>query len=112
MARARSRIAALCHGARLGPGEQSGDDGSGFSWRTTVERAATEIIAPDTATNGPTAVATSVPLAGPVAPAGMEPPMRADLFAVRVTVSWPGIVRPHQIALETRCLSIGAADQP
>jgi hypothetical protein len=39
-------------------------------------------------------------------------PMRADLLAVRVTVSWPGTVRPHQVSLETRCLSIGAADRP
>ena len=93
VSRARSRVAALCHGARLVPGEQSGDDGSGYSWRTRIERAATEIVA----------------RGGEDQPAQ---PMRADLFAVRVTVSWPGIIRPHQVSLETRCLSLGAADRP
>jgi general secretion pathway protein I len=91
--RARSRLTALCHGAPLTPGEQSGDDGGGYTWRTRINRAATE----------------TVQRGGPDAPA---PPMRADLFAVRVTVSWPGTERPHQVALETRCLSLGPADRP
>ena len=93
VARARSRLAALCHGAPLTPGEQSGDDGSGYTWRTQINRAASEIIARSDADQ----------------PA---PPMRADLFAVRVAVSWPGTARPHQVSLETRCLSVGAADRP
>ena len=37
VARATSRLEALCHGARLAPGIQSGDDGSGFRWRTRVQ---------------------------------------------------------------------------
>jgi general secretion pathway protein I len=106
VARARSRVAALCHGARLSPGEESGDDGSGFIWRTHIDRAATEIIAP---LNRETGGSTGQAAAGGDRPV---PPMRADLFAVRVTVSWPGPVRPHQVALETRCLSVGAADRP
>jgi general secretion pathway protein I len=93
VSRARSRLAALCHGAQLTPGEQSGDDGSGYTWRTRVSRAATETIERGNADQ----------------PA---PPMRADLLAVRVTLSWPGPVRPHQVALESRCLTIGAADRP
>jgi general secretion pathway protein I len=93
VARARSRLTALCHGARLMPGEQSGDDGSGYTWRTQINRAATEMVQ----------------RGGDDPPAA---PMRADLFAVRVTVAWPGTVRPHQVSLETRCLSVGAADQP
>jgi hypothetical protein len=109
VARARSRIAALCHGARLAPGEQSGDDGSGFRWRTRIDRAATEIIAPNNPDTDGTAGGAAIAPAGADQPA---PPMRADLFAVRVTVSWPGTVRFHEVALETRCLSIGAADQP
>jgi general secretion pathway protein I len=93
VARARSRLTALCHGARLTPGEQSGDDGSGYTWRTLINRAATETIARTGADQA-------------------EPPTRADLFGVRVTVSWPGTVRPHQVSLETRCLSVGPADRP
>jgi general secretion pathway protein I len=93
VARARSRLAVLCHGARLTPGEQAGDDGSGYTWRTRVNRAATETIARTGADQA-------------------EPPMRADLFDVRVTLSWPGTVRPHQVSLETRCLSVGPADRP
>lgn len=91
--RARSRLAALCHGARLTPGEQSGDDGSGYTWRTLIGRAATETVARAEADRS-------------------APPMRADLFAVRVTVSWPGTIRPHQVSLETRCLAVGPADRP
>jgi hypothetical protein len=95
VARARSRLAALCHGARLAPGEQSGDDGSQYSWRTVISRAATEAVArPETD------------------PDQASPPMRADLFAVRVIESWPGTFRPHQVALETRCLTVGPAEQP
>ena len=93
VARARSRMAALCHGVTLTPGEQSGDDGGGFAWRTQINRAATETV---------------------VRGGGDQPgpPLRADLFAVRVIESWPGSVRPHQVSLETRCLSVGAIDRP
>jgi general secretion pathway protein I len=93
VARARSRLAVLCHGAPLVPGEQSGDDGSGYTWRTRIIRAATE----------------------PVARGGEHqpsPPLRADLFAVRVTMLWPGAARPHEVSLETRCLSVGPGDRP
>ena len=93
VSRGKSRLAALCHGGHLSPGDQTGDDGGGFSWRAQIQRAATETIAPG----------------GGGQP---EPPMRTDLFAVRVTVSWPGTVRPHEVSLETRCLSTGAADRP
>jgi general secretion pathway protein I len=93
LARAQSRLAVLCHGAPLAPGEQSGDDGSGFTWRTQISRAATETVA----------------RGGQDQP---SPPMRADLFAVRVTMSWPGSVRPQQVSLETRCLSLGSINRP
>ncbi len=93
VARARSRLAVLCDGAPLTPGEQSGDDGGGYTWRTQINRAATETVA----------------RGGEDQP---SPPLRADLFAVRVTMMWPGTARPHQISLETRCLAVGAADRP
>jgi general secretion pathway protein I len=36
VSRARSRLAVLEHGAPPAPGDQSGDDGGGFHWRTRV----------------------------------------------------------------------------
>jgi general secretion pathway protein I len=93
VARARSRLAALCETPRLMPGEQSGDDGGGYSWRTRIARASTKIIQPDGEDQS-------------------SPPQRADLLAVRVILSWPGTVQPHQVSLETRCLSVGPADRP
>jgi hypothetical protein len=93
VARARSRLAVLCHGAPLAPGEQFGDDGSGYTWRTQINRTATETVAPGGEDQS-------------------SPPLRADLFAVRVTMLWPGAVRPHQVSLETRCLSAGPANRP
>jgi general secretion pathway protein I len=94
VARARSRIAALCHGAPLVPGQQSGDDGSGFTWRARIARAESEMVAQVETDRG-------------------SGPARADLFAVRVTLSWPGTTRPHQVSLETRCLSVSpATNQP
>jgi general secretion pathway protein I len=92
VARARSRLAVLCDGAPLTPGEQSGDDGGGFTWRTQINRAAMETVA----------------RGGEDQPSA---PMRADMFAVRVIMLWPGTTQPHQISLETRCLSVGPADR-
>ena len=92
VSRARSRLAALCVLPRLTPGEQSGNDGSSYAWRTRIAAAGSKTLAP--ADSGePT------------------PPVRADLFAVRVIVSWPGLVRPHQVELETRCLTIAPPPQ-
>ena len=45
LARAAARLEAMCHGARLAPGLQSGDDGSGFSWRTQVQVADSAMLA-------------------------------------------------------------------
>ena len=94
VSRARSRIAAACQGAPLLPGLRSGDDGSGFTWATQIVRTQTETLARSEADNA-------------------TPRMQADLFAVRVTLSWPGTARPHQVTLETRCLSVEpAANRP
>ncbi len=86
MSRAQSRLAALCHGARLAPGRQSGDDGGGFTW-------ASEIAA----------------LGSAVVPRGSddEPkaPLKAALFGVQVTISWGG----RELKLATSCLALGAA---
>ena len=93
VARARSRLDALCNQERQVPGEQSGDDGSGYTWRTQIARAGTETIERGE-------------------PGQSAPPVQADLFAVRVTVSWPGISQPHVVSLETRCLTVVTADRP
>jgi general secretion pathway protein I len=90
VARAQSRLAAMCHGARLAPGTQSGDDGGGFAWRTQVLTAATETI-----------------LRGSEDDA--KPPLRATLFAVRVTLSWGGTLLPRQVSLATSCLAVAPA---
>ena len=87
VARARSRIDALCHGARLAPGHASGDDGSGFTWYSDTARAGGTLVNRGSADDP-------------------KPPLRAELFAVRVTVSWPGTIRPHQVALATDCLAV------
>lgn len=86
VARATSRLEALCHGARLTPGVQSGDDGSGFRWYSRVQ----------------VAEATMLGRAGPDV---AQPPLRLTLFNVGVTVSWPGGRQPHEVSLATRCLT-------
>lgn len=91
VARARSRLAVLCQQTRQTPGEQSGDDGSGYTWRTQITLAGSEMIERGD-------------------PEQPLPPMRVDLYAVRVILSWPGPARAHQVSLETRCLAAAAAD--
>lgn len=86
VARAAARLEALCHGARLAPGLQSGDDGSGFSWRTQVQ-VAESATRPRGSAEDP------------------RPPLRLTLFDVGVTISWPGGLRPHAVSLQTRCLA-------
>jgi general secretion pathway protein I len=91
--RARSRLTAVCHGARLSPGEQTGTDGGGFTWRTEITPVATESAAA-------------------VDPEPASPSPRLELFAVRVIVSWPGAFRQRHVALDTRCVSEVPPDKP
>ena len=86
VARATARLEAMCHGARLIPGLQSGDDGSGFSWRTQVQVAESALLGGGSADD-------------------LRPKLRLTLFSVGVTVSWPGGLRPHEVSLATRCLA-------
>jgi len=90
VARARSRLTAECHGAKLSPGARSGDDGGGFAWKSEVTREESTSVVRGEADDP-------------------KPPLRADLWAVRVTITWPGGLRPHRVSLATRCLSIGPA---
>ena len=86
VARAAARLEAMCHGARLTPGLQSGDDGSGFSWRSQVQVAESAMLARGSADDP-------------------QPKLRLTLFSVGVTISWPGGLRPHEVSLQTRCLA-------
>ncbi len=90
VSRARSRMDALCHGPPLMPGNQSGDDGSGFAWHTRIVRAKSETLQRGSAEDP-------------------QPPVRADLFDVLVSISWAGTPQPHQVTLTTNCLSVTAA---
>jgi general secretion pathway protein I len=92
VARAQSRLAAACHGTRLVPGTQSGDDGSGFAWRTEVR---------------PATVAT-VPRGSDDEP---KRPFRATLYAVRVTLAWGGTQVPREVSLITSCLVLAPAER-
>lgn len=86
LARARSRLTATCQGARLAASTQSGDDGSGFRWRTQVT-AADSALVPRGADYDP------------------RPPIRLRLFRVTVSVTWDGTIRPHGVTLDTKCLA-------
>jgi general secretion pathway protein I len=92
VARTRSRLAALCHGAQLAPGQRSGDDGGGYRWRTDITRVDSVVRNRGSAD-------------------AEQPPERVDLFAVRVVLSWPGTLRPHQVVQTSRCLSMGDGER-
>ncbi len=44
--RAKSRLAAATHGARLSPSDQRGDDGDGFRWRMRVTPVSSKSLRP------------------------------------------------------------------
>lgn len=92
VARATARLEAMCHGARLTPGLQSGDDGSGYSWRTQVQVADSALLARGGADDS-------------------HPKLRLTLFSVGVMIAWPGGLRPHAVSLATRCLA-AVPDKP
>ena len=91
LAHAQSRLAATGGAARLIPGETSGDDGGGYTWRVQVKQAA------------------SAPFAG-VPPDATRTAPRAALFAISVTVAWNMDGGERRVTLETaRLRSIVAA---
>ena len=93
MSRAQSRLDALA-GDALAPGEQDGDDGDGFRWRTR--------IAP---------VATLTPLRV-AAPRGSPYVAGTTLYNVSVEVSWRGARGVRTFALDTRRLGAASAARP
>jgi general secretion pathway protein I len=82
VARARSRLAAIGHGAPLVTSTRSGDDGGGFRWQ--------ERIAPVAA------------LANPA----------ATLYDVVVTISWRSDGTPRAFALHTRLTEASPTQRP
>ncbi len=89
ISRAQSRLDALT-GAGLIAGEQDGDDGGGFRWRTRI-----------------------VPVASTPLASRSSSPAVSTLYAVSVEMSWPGAtnVRRHFL-LETRRLGLTPAGRP
>ncbi len=91
LARAQSRLATIGGGARLIPGETSGDDGGGYTWRVQIRQTA------------------SAPFAGLPPDAARTAP-RAALFALNVTIAWNMDGGERRVTLGTaRLLGIPAA---
>jgi len=80
--RAQSHLAALGVIAPLKPGEQSGDDGGGYSWRVRISQ-------PVTQTGVPPAIAAQSPL---------------GLYTVEVTVSWRNGALAKSVSLQSQRL--------
>ncbi len=104
IARARSRLAAIGLDGRLVAGEQSGDDGGGFSWRSRVTPLASSALGGDAGAGGgggqPAGAA-----AGPQSP-------RAVLYAVSVSVSWSLDGGNRQVVLQTERLGASLPPPP
>jgi len=91
LARAQSRLAATGGAARLIPGDTSGDDGGGYTWRVQIRQTA------------------SAPFAGLPPDAARTAP-RAALFALSVTIAWNMDGGERRVTLGTaRLLTIPAA---
>lgn len=79
--RAQSHLAALGIAATLRPGEQSGDDGGGYSWRTTISEPALHTSGAQSAANV------------------------LGLYNVGVTISWRDGLFTRSVSLSSQRLS-------
>ncbi len=95
LGRAQSRMALLS--ANLQPGDQQGDDGGGYLWRTSVQpiRSITRLDPPPPAPAGQ--------------PAGQPRPEQTVLYALTVTIAWDMDGSRHQVTLASQRLGIVAA---
>jgi prepilin-type N-terminal cleavage/methylation domain-containing protein len=82
--RAKSRLAAATYATRLTPGDQRGDDGGGFQWRTRVAPVASASVR-------------AVGLAGPQG--GKAFPV--VLYSITVWIGWNDGGTERQVRLET-----------
>lgn len=89
LSRARSRLAGLATSLR--PGEQSGDDGGRFTWRTQV-----------------------MPIATAAAPRPDAPPRpgRPILYAVAVTIAWSADGPGRNVTLASERVSLAPPEPP
>ena len=92
ISRAQSRLDALT-GTGLAAGEQAGDDGGGFRWRTRIAPVASVSLPPRPSSR-------QMPGAG------------STLYAVAVEISWPGPMGMRRFLLETRRLGMAPAGGP
>lgn len=78
IARARSRMAAIGHGAPIIPSDQSGDDGGGYRWHTKISVIST--AAPDPQHKTPVAV----------------------LYDIQVAIAWGESKPERKLELDTK----------
>ena len=88
VARAQSRLAALCHGTTLQPGAKSGDDGGGFAWSSQVRPAGSTVV-----------------LRGDPEDPKPPQPLRVTLFDVSISMAWEGGSHRRGVTLTTQCLN-------
>ena len=101
ISRAQSRLDTLT-GAGLAAGEQAGDDGGGFRWRTRIAPVAS--VSPP---RGPSPRPGSNPASNPASSGA-----GSTLYAVSVEISWPGPTGMRRFLLETRRLGATPAGGP
>lgn len=88
--RARSRMASIGHGSAIVAGEQSGDDGGGFRWRTRI------------------VVAESAKPPGSV----VQGAMFATLYGISVSIAWGEEGSGRKIQLDTQRAGFAAPSGP
>ncbi len=103
IARAQSRLAALT--ASLQPGEQTGDDGGGYTWRVAI-RPGPSIAVP----RPPTAPRPGTPPAANRPPGGALD--RTVLYDITVAITWRTDGAARQVALSTRRLGLAPPESP
>jgi general secretion pathway protein I len=92
-ARARSHLAVVGHGSAIVPGDQEGDDGSGYRWRLSVRQTQ---VAPVVA-GDPVTVAR-----GP----------HAALYAVTVWIAWQEDGSAREVRLDTERVGLAPQASP
>lgn len=87
VSRARSRLAAIGHGVTLQPGDQEGDDGGGFRWRSRITPAV-------------------------AAQRGEPNEPRPVLYEISMTIEWRMDGGVRQVALSTQRLGLAPPEPP
>lgn len=103
VARAQSRLAALT--ATLQPGEQTGDDGGGYTWRVLVRPGPSIAVPRPQSAPRPGAP----PVANRSAGAAID---RTVLYDVTVAIAWRADGAARQVALSTRRLGLAPPEPP